>query len=68
MHPEFRFVIYASFLNKDDSIGINLLEKVQKLMSMKKKNSFELHLKIMDKDRKRWDERFIALSLSQEPC
>jgi hypothetical protein len=63
MHPDFRLVLYASFLNKDDAIGIHLIQKLQDLMKARKKNTFELHLKMMDKDRKRWDEVFIFDSL-----
>jgi len=68
LHPEFKFILYASFLNKDDAIALELLEKLAEFVKSRGSNSFKLNLLMIDKTRKRWDEQFILQCLKETAC
>jgi hypothetical protein len=66
LHPLFKFVLYASFANKQDACGVELCEKVNNYMLKFGYNNFELYSRYSKKNRckksgklERWNEKFV---------
>ena len=63
LHPEFRFVLYASFQNKDEASGLELAEKLNDICLQFGYNNFELFMRMNGKNRvgkpQRWNDKFI---------
>jgi len=67
LSPLFKFVLYASFANKQDACGVELCEKVNNFMLKYGFNNFELYSRYSKKNRagklERWNEKFIKKQL-----
>lgn len=61
-------MLYTSFRNKEDSIGLEMLEGLHQLCKTAKNCLFEFHLRLSDTSVKgqQWDAAFIEASLSAE--
>ena len=61
LHPNFKLVLHASFRNKEESIALDMLENLQKLMTKRGKDNFQFKLK--PTAGKRWDQEFLKKEL-----
>lgn len=63
LHPLFKFVLYASFANKEDACGVELCEKINDFQLKFGFNNFELFCRYSKKNRagklERWTKEFI---------
>ena len=64
VHPEFRLVLFASFISKENSFGLELLEKLRAYTQALKNDKFELHLRFSNEKSVRWDNNFIEGQLA----
>lgn len=70
--PDFKFVLYASFMSENESVGLPLCRMLQKINAVAGLNNFELNLRFsLDeqgkriKKQSRWDQTFIKDSLTR---
>lgn len=64
VHPEFRLVLFASFISKENSFGLELLEKLRTYSKALRSDQFELHLRFSVEKSVRWDNSFIEGQLA----
>ena len=55
----FKLVLYCSFANKEDALGLGLLEGLSDITKRKRLNNFELILRLGNANNFKWDEEFI---------
>jgi len=48
MHPEFKIVLFASFLKRQDAIALELIKTLESVVKMSGSQCFELHLRMSD--------------------
>ena len=69
LHPLFKFVLYASFQNKEDAAGVELCEKINDFQLKFGYNNFELFCRYAKKNRagklERWNKEFIRKQITK---
>lgn len=70
--PDFKFVLYASFVSQTESVGIQLCKNLVAINKLAGLNNFELNLRfskdeagVRVKRNQRWDQTFIKDSLTR---
>ena len=57
--PDFKLIFYVSFPNREDSVGLKLLEGLHALTKKLNLNNFELVARFSNQKGQRWDANFI---------
>ncbi len=56
---KFKFVLYASFANETEALGIDIYRALLKLQENQKHKTFELVLRLSNQTKMHWDEQWV---------
>ena len=54
-NEKFKFVLFASFQNRYEAVGIEIMEGLDKICKAKGINNYEFHVRFSDQKGPRWD-------------
>lgn len=62
---DFKFVFYVSFQNREQAIALELLEKFDQLCKKMGSSLFELHVRLGDSAKEKWDGNYLEKALEK---
>lgn len=57
---KFKFILYVSFPNKDESIALELCELADNLCKDLGKDIFSLNVRLSEQNKQRWNKDFLS--------